>query len=234
MATQLVPTGGAAQEIVDDGVGVEALQKLADALVESGFALREDAITTAGRIQQINTRRTAGRPHDLVSVFVNLGVATLSERQRLELARDLIGTVTSHNADQREEVREEGRESIFRAFDVLDSKAVSCILAPTSAPARSVAQKRRKAGELIGLPVGKRPDFRYPDFQFDRARHQVRSLVVHANRSLDVANDPYGAASWWLTPTAVLDDRSPLEDLEAGNLTRVAIDNVLDNARRGM
>ncbi|QDQ98684.1 hypothetical protein [Tomitella fengzijianii] len=234
MAAQLVPAEGAAQEIVDDGSVADDLKAVVDAMVESVFAQHADAINTTDRNRRINTRRTAGRTHGLVSVFVDLGVATLSEQQRLELAQDLIGTVTGHDADRREKARAEGRESIFSAFDVLDSKEVSRILAPTSAPARSVAQKRRKAGELIGLPVGKRPDFRYPDFQFDRAQQRVRSLVAHANRRLDVANDPYGAASWWLTPADVLDDRSPLEDLEAGILTEVAIDNVLDDVRRGM
>lgn len=58
--------------------------------------------------------------------------------------------------------------------------------------------------------------------------------MKYANRQLAVAADPYGAASWWLTGTEILDGRSPLEDLEAGELTEIAIDNVLDVARRGM
>lgn len=44
-------------------------------------------------------------------------------------------------------------------------------------PIRSVAQKRRKVGELIGLPIGTCPDYRYPVFQFNRTRHKIYDLV---------------------------------------------------------
>lgn len=49
-----------------------------------------------------------------------------------------------------------------------------------------------------------------------------------------MARDPYDAASWWLTGTEIRDGRSPLEDLEAGELTEIAGDSVLDTVRRGM
>ncbi|GAA3131074.1 hypothetical protein GCM10020255_004850 [Rhodococcus baikonurensis] len=126
------------------------------------------------------------------------------------------------------------RESILDALDVVDSKGVARILAPTSEAPRSVAQKRRKAGELIGLPIGARPNYRYLVFQFDTERHKIHDVVRHANLRLHVENDPYGAASWWMTTTELLDGNSPLEDLEAGQLTEIAVDNVLDYARRGM
>lgn len=58
--------------------------------------------------------------------------------------------------------------------------------------------------------------------------------MKYANRRLAVAQGLYGAASWWPTGTDILDGRSPLEDLEAGELTEIAGDNVPDTARRGM
>ncbi|MDV6285812.1 hypothetical protein [Rhodococcus jostii] len=171
----------------------------------------------------------AGR--DVVTALTQFSAAALSQTERLQLAQSLIATVTdTHDTGP----RATARRSVLDALEVIDSKEVAMILAPTSEPIRSVAQKRRKAGELIGLPIGARPDYRYPLFQFDRARHQIYDLVKYANRRLAVADDPYGAGSWWLTATELLDGRSPLEDLEAGELTEIAIDNVLDVARRGM
>ncbi|MFV9452448.1 hypothetical protein ACNJ7E_03110 [Rhodococcus sp. NM-2] len=176
---------------------------------------------------------------DVVTALTQFSAAALSQTERLQLAQSLIATVTDADADANANAdgsgpRATARRSVLDALEVIDSKEVATILAPTSEPIRSVAQKRRKAGELIGLPIGTRPDYRYPLFQFDRARHQIYDLVKYANRRLAVAEDPYGAASWWLTATEILDGRSPLEDLEAGELTEIAIDNVLDVARRGM
>ncbi|SEB61483.1 hypothetical protein [Rhodococcus koreensis] len=168
---------------------------------------------------------------DVVTALTQFSAAALSQTERLQLAQSLIASVTdTHDTGP----RASARRSVLDAVEVIDSKEVATILAPTSEPIRSVAQKRRKAGELIGLPIGTRPDYRYPLFQFDRARHQIYDQVKYANRRLAVAQDPYGAASWWLTATEILDGRSPLEDLEAGELTEIAIDNVLDVARRGM
>ncbi|MFV9454781.1 hypothetical protein ACNJ7E_15215 [Rhodococcus sp. NM-2] len=172
---------------------------------------------------------------DVVTALTRFSAAALSQTERLQLAQSLIATVTDTDTDTDDTgPRASARRSVLDALEVIDSKEVATILAPTSEPIRSVAQKRRKAGELIGLPIGARPDYRYPLFQFDRDRHQIYDLVKYANRRLAVAEDPYGAASWWLTATEILDGRSPLEDLEAGELTEIAIDNVLDVARRGM
>ncbi|MFB9782844.1 hypothetical protein [Rhodococcus baikonurensis] len=189
---------------------------------------------------------------DIVNIVAELSVASLPGAQRLALAQLLIASVAvseevskttsgtmigcdPREADTSKSSRLAGaRESILDALDVVDSKGVARILAPTSEAPRSVAQKRRKAGELIGLPIGARPNYRYPVFQFDTERHKIHDVVRHANLRLHVENDPYGAASWWMTTTELLDGNSPLEDLEAGQLTEIAVDNVLDYARRGM
>ncbi|WP_345340794.1 hypothetical protein [Rhodococcus olei] len=168
---------------------------------------------------------------DVVTALTQFSAAALSQTERLQLAQSLIATVTDAGDAG---PRATARRSVLDALDVIDSREVATILAPTSEPIRSVAQKRRKAGELIGLPIGARPDYRYPLFQFDRARHKIHDLVKYANRRLAVAEDPYGAVSWWLTASEILDGPSPLEDFEAGELTEIAIDNVLDVARRGM
>lgn len=185
---------------------------------------------------------------DIVTAVAQLSAASLTGTQRLALAQLLIASVsvsdevsttppetsTDDEDPSRSTALANARRSILDSLDVLDSKDVARILAPTSEATRSVAQKRRKAGELIGLPIGTRPNYKYPAFQLDEERHKIHDVVRHANLRLHVERDPYGAASWWLTSTDLLDGNSPLEDLEAGQLTEIAVDNVLDYSRRGM
>ncbi|MDP8017122.1 hypothetical protein [Prescottella equi] len=123
---------------------------------------------------------------------------------------------------------------ILDSLVVVDSTEVTRILASTASSIPSIAQKCRLAGNLIGLPVGARPNYLYPAFQFDARRHKIHDVVRHANRRLYADKDPYGAASWWLTASDMLDGNSPLEDLEAGQLTEIAVDNLIDHARHGM
>ncbi|MBV6762761.1 hypothetical protein [Rhodococcus opacus] len=199
------------------------------ALVQAGEKAPDPGPRAGRRGTELTALGAEEAGGDVVTALTQFSAAALSQTERLQLAQSLIATVTDDASP-----RATARRSVLDALEVIDSREVATILAPTSEPIRSVAQKRRKAGELIGLPIGARPDYRYPLFQFDRARHQIYDLVRYANRRLAVADDPYGAASWWLTGTEILDGRSPLEDLEAGELTEIAIDNVLDVARRGM
>jgi hypothetical protein len=193
---------------------------------------------------------------DVVGAVADLSAASLTGAERLALAQLLLASVSASDevlrsspdsgsgdmtgdgstiaADEKTHAGTGARESILDSVVCFDSTEVARILAPTSKATRSVAQKRRKAGELIGLPIGARPNYRYPAFQLDAERHKIHDVVRHANRRLHVEKDPYGAASWWLTPTELLDGTSPLEDLEAGDLTVIAVDNVLDYSRRGM
>ncbi|MFD6064944.1 hypothetical protein [Rhodococcus wratislaviensis] len=203
------------------------------ALVEAGGKVSDLGPRAGRRGAELTALGAEEAGGDVVTALTRFSAAALSQTERLRLAQSLIATVTDTDTEDTGP-RATARRSVLDALEVIDSKEVATILAPTSEPIRSVAQKRRKAGELIGLPIGARPDYRYPLFQFDRNRHQIHDLVKYANRRLAVADDPYGAASWWLTATDILDGRSPLEDLEAGELTEIAIDNVLDVARRGM
>ncbi|EKT81905.1 hypothetical protein WSS_A14814 [Rhodococcus opacus M213] len=225
---------------MSESIRVEGLERaLGTYFAEFRLALVQAGGKAPDRGPRVGRRRTeltalgaeqAGG--DVVTALTQFSAAALSQTERLQLAQSLIATVT--DAEEGTSLRANARRSVLDALAAIDSKEVATILAPTSEPIRSVAQKRRKAGELIGLPIGARPDYRYPLFQFDRNRHKIHDLVKYANRRLAVADDPYGAASWWLTATEILDGRSPLEDLEAGELTEIAIDNVLEVARRGM
>lgn len=99
--------------------------------------------------------------------------------------------------------------SLLNEHPMLDSTAVSRVLgkAPSS---RNTASRLAGAGKVIALPVGQARQ--YPRFQFDAARRQVRPIVAEINQLLDAAGDPWGVASWWLSPTDFGDDpRSPAD-----------------------
>lgn len=91
----------------------------------------------------------------------------------------------------------------------------------------------RTTGQLIGFPDHD-GEYRYPAFQLDPHQRQVHPVVAHANRALRADIDPYGAASWWLTPTDILDGNTPLDDLTHGTLTLIAVDSILVFQRSGM
>ncbi|WP_238586275.1 hypothetical protein [Rhodococcus rhodochrous] len=75
---------------------------------------------------------------------------------------------------------------------------------------RTVASRLRSAGKVVALPVGN--SYRYPAFQFDETTASVRDPVATVNAMLGAATDPWGVASWWLTPSPRLpDDQSPAD-----------------------
>lgn|SRR5574340_585618 len=71
-----------------------------------------------------------------------------------------------------------------------------------SASDRSVASRLRREGEIVGVPVGN--SYRYPAFQFDETTASVRPEVAEVNALLGAHEDPWGVASWWLSPSARL------------------------------
>ncbi|MFD1813615.1 hypothetical protein [Rhodococcus gannanensis] len=105
--------------------------------------------------------------------------------------------------------------AIVDQHDMLDSTAVSRILGK-SATSRNTASRLATSGSVIALPApGQKL---YPAFQFDAARQEVRPIVRELNRRLGAKDDPWGVASWWLSPTDFADDpRSPAELAVAGD-----------------
>lgn len=228
------------------GAHIEEWRK---AMAASGLDRTYSIPTDAWAVLHVDrTAQDSRDDEDTIETVAELAAATLSAPQRLQLAQFLLATVAVDVADvpaidrpvaaraagTRQADLDTAKKSILDSLEMINSKEVARILAPTSEANRSVAQKRRAAGDLIGLPIGTRPNYLYPAFQFDTQRHKIHDVVRHANRRLYVDSDPYGAASWWLTPVEVLDWNSPFEDLEAGNLTVIAVDNVIDHARQGM
>lgn len=165
----------------------------------------------------------------------------LAIEQRLTLAKWILddaipddpGPVPPSRGSRRsEKARRKG--SILRALDTLKMGEVGRIVAPTAREPRSTVQRLREASKVLGLPLGQRPDYHYPQFQFDERRHEVKPVVAYANVRLGAVGDPWGVASWWITPSELFDGRSPLDLLKQDRLTEIAVDNVAADDAEGM
>lgn len=76
---------------------------------------------------------------------------------------------------------------------------------------RTVASRLRTAGKVVSLPVGN--GYRYLEFQFDDVTASVREIVATVNALLGAGADPWGVASWWLTPSTRLPQGQTPADL---------------------
>jgi uncharacterized protein (DUF2384 family) len=65
--------------------------------------------------------------------------------------------------------------------------------------------------------------YRYPKFQVDENRREIRPIVVYANQLLECNEDPWGTLDWSYTEDEALDDRRPIDMLETGELTEELI-----------
>jgi hypothetical protein len=113
----------------------------------------------------------------------------------------------------RAEARVEGgaRAAIF-GRRMLDAPAVGEALGSQAAGnPRQLASRLRASGRLLGVPRGK--SWVYPRFQLDLARGRIRPVAAEVNRLLGAAHDPWGVASWWVTPKERLANLAPCDVL---------------------
>ncbi len=73
----------------------------------------------------------------------------------------------------------------------------------------AVRERKRRRGELLGLPVRNR--YLFPSFQFDFERQRIFPTVVDVNRLLGAADDPWGVASWWFSTDSWLKSARPAD-----------------------
>ena len=131
------------------------------------------------------------------------------------------------------ELLDRSKQYIRDTLDLMSADEVETILGHDASHPATKVNELRVSGHLIGLPdrVGM---YVYPAFQLDRHQHRIHPIVAYANCALHAADDPYGVVSWWLTATELLDGNSPLDELTAGTLTDIAVDNVLADQQSGM
>ena len=93
--------------------------------------------------------------------------------------------------------------------EMLTSAAVAQALGMRGTNQREAAGRLRRTGALLGLPDAGSHGYLYPAFQVDPVAQRVHPVVTAVNRVLDAAGDPWGVASWWVSPTPRLDGSSP-------------------------
>ncbi|MCL6550080.1 MAG: hypothetical protein K6T37_03570 [Acidothermus cellulolyticus] len=163
---------------------------------------RLDDATLVGLIDNVLASRPSLRAvRDEVVTYLRLGggadsVTDATVRLLLEAAQPSPRTLT---AQLRREA--EARAWLLRG-DLLEARDVADLLGSTGRNRRQTASALRKAGKLLGLED--RGRVYYPAFQIDATRGQVRPIVAELNQQLGAAVDPWGVASWWLTPHARL------------------------------
>ncbi|MDZ4170100.1 MAG: hypothetical protein U1E26_10700 [Coriobacteriia bacterium] len=91
--------------------------------------------------------------------------------------------------------------------EMLTASAVSALLGSRSRNPRQYANRMRTRGEIVGVPHHNQ--FLYPAFQFDAGAQALHPGVSDVNVLLDAAHDPWGVASWWITPHTALDGAPP-------------------------
>ncbi|HVS12140.1 MAG TPA: hypothetical protein VMS76_19925 [Planctomycetota bacterium] len=101
-------------------------------------------------------------------------------------------------------------ESMARIWEeeMLEPRAAAEALGAAATNRQKVADLRQRS-VLVGLPHGNR--YLYPAFQFDLARKRVRPVVAEVNQLLEAAEDPWGVASWWVSPNGWLGGERPTD-----------------------
>ena len=100
-------------------------------------------------------------------------------------------------------IEQDARDAVLRE-GVADADQVGQWLGGSGTAIRDKASKARRAGKLLGLDVNGRT--KYPIFQIDPAQARIRPGVAEANTQLNAKADPWGVASWWLSPSGWLPD----------------------------
>jgi len=91
---------------------------------------------------------------------------------------------------------------------MLDSAAASVALGAEPTDPQPVASLRRRSA-LLGLRHDR--DDLFPAFQFDLSKRRLHPEVEAANRALGAERDPWGVASWWISPNQRLDGDRPMD-----------------------
>lgn len=105
-----------------------------------------------------------------------------------------------------DQIRTAAQQQVLTQPCVHSREAARLLALGGTDPTRAVNRLRRR-GALIGVPVGR--GYLYPAHQFDLPHQRVHPIVAEVNGLLDAAHDPWGAASWWVSPNPRLAGRTP-------------------------
>ena len=181
-------------------------------------ATQRDRGSTADRIDIANDER-GGLSNLSTPELIDVVASELAARPEMHLVRNhvtallamaptltdrtqanRIGADVVDDAVEQAELETRARRHILD-YPMLTAGQVAAVLRRPESD-RTVASRLRTAGKVVALPVGN--GYRYPEFQFDDATASVREVVATVNALLDAGADPWGGASWGLTPSTRL------------------------------
>lgn len=143
-----------------------------------------------------------------ITTLLRMTLARESQVEALTGAPSKVHTlVESAFVDLR--IKVEARRAIL-SIDMLDSSAVADLLGASGRNKREAASDLRRRGTIVGVPVSGRK-LVYPAFQFDPVDRMVIPVVAVVNARLGALEDPWGVASWWISPQPRLDGQAPRE-----------------------
>lgn len=96
---------------------------------------------------------------------------------------------------------------------MLESMAVAEALGQSGSSGLETVGKFRRASQVVGIRQGDR--YLYPAFQIDVRNRRVAPVVAQVNELLSAVDDPWGMASWWISPSPRLGGQAP-RDLLGG------------------
>lgn len=141
-----------------------------------------------------------------------LSTAMSASRVRDALTQAALRETAAHTSQPVEQLRieAEARGAVL-SQPTLDARGVADALGSRGQNRRDTASALRRAGAIVGVSNGGK--VWYPAFQFDARHGSVHPVVKEVNELLDAAGDPWGVASWWLSPAGRRRDRRTPADL---------------------
>lgn len=159
--------------------------------------------TVAAAIQQ---RTGSAQNLVLISALLNEAL-TVSEQVAQASGRATNVRSALEQVQLSKHIRTQAHRAVL-AQPMLDSNAVSRALGRSGNNAREAASKLRLAGKLLGVQDNTNA-YLFPEWQIDQEGRRVFPVAAEINLLLDALNDPWGIASWWISPTDRLNGDAP-------------------------
>ena len=207
----------------------------------AGLEQLGDADFVLALASAVERRPEFAHVRDELITLIGLGGASSSMREALTAARPNVvsaaallagrlgGSGLASEVLHQLRIEAEGRRRVL-STPLLDASGVAELLGSGARNSRDMASALRRSGRLLGVDVGGRVLF--PAFQLDAQAGRLRPPVARVNALLDAKADPWGVASWWLSPHARLADGSTLAALalagDEATLVALAEDLLLD------
>lgn len=179
-----------------------------DALVEQLSALTVEQVLAV--FERTAARKAlVSRPGE-AAMLVRMALTTEDEVERLSGGPTRVReAIDDAFTDLR--IRTEARRAVLDV-PMLRSGGVAAALGLRGVNTREAASDLRRRGVLLGVaPSASTRSYLYPSFQLDPVERRVVPVVAAVNRHLGALEDPWGVASWWVSPHPRLSGNAPMD-----------------------